>query len=93
MQQEFLRYQPSGPHCSLSWGFHKLDEIGNNANIGIRSFTMENKKIQYQNVTPSGNRTTGLGFQVQHAPFYTNWALATWEIFKHLFMHHLIFGL
>ena len=26
------------PHCS-SRGFHKLDEIGNNANIGIRGFT------------------------------------------------------
>ena len=35
-----------------------------------------NKKIQQQNVTPSGNRTTGLGFQVQHAPFYTNLTLA-----------------
>ena len=44
--------------------FHKLDEIGNNANIGIRGFTTW-IKIQWQNVTPSGNRT--------HAsPFYTN---------------------
>ena len=36
-------------------GFHKLDEIGNNANIGVRGFVLhENKKIQWQNVTPSG---------------------------------------
>ena len=37
-------------------GFYKLDEIDNKANIGF----------------PSGNRTTDLGFQVQHSPFYTN---------------------
>ena len=24
---------------------------------------------------------------------YPNWALTSWEIFKLLFMHHLIFGL
>ena len=35
--------------------FHKLDEIGNNANIGISCFTTW--KIHWQNVTPSGNRT------------------------------------
>ena len=27
-------------------GFHKLDEIGNNANIDIRALLHENKKIQ-----------------------------------------------
>ena len=42
---------------------------------------------------PSGNRTRALRFQVQHAPSYTNWTLATWEIFKDLFMHHLIVDL
>ena len=42
---------------------------------------------------PGGNRTTGLGFKVQHAPSYTNLTCATLEIFKLLFMHHLIFGL
>ena len=33
--------------------FHKLDEIGNNANIGIRGVTRWNK-IQWQNVSPVG---------------------------------------
>ena len=61
--------------------------------LASEALLRENKKIQKQNVTPSGNRTTGLGFQVQHAPFYINLTLATWEIFKHLFMDHLIFGL
>ena len=61
--------------------------------LASEALLRENKKIQWQNITPSRNRTTGLGFQVQHAPCYTNWALATWEIFKHLFMHHLIFAL
>ena len=56
-------------------------------------WTQDKPPMHKQSVTPSRNRTTGLGFQVQHAPFYTNWALATSEIFKHLFMHHLIFGL
>ena len=38
-------------------GFHKLHEIGNNANIGIRGFTMwkqKQKNFHWQNVTPSG---------------------------------------
>ena len=37
------------------------------------------KKIQWQNVTPSRNRTWAshsLWFQVQHYPFYTNWTFA-----------------
>ena len=34
-----------------------------------------------------------LWFQVQHAPLYTNLASATQEIFKLLFIHHLMFGL
>ena len=34
-----------------------------------------------------------LWFQVQHYPFWTNLTHATLEIFKLLFMHHLIFGL
>ena len=29
-------------------------------------------------------------FQVQHSPFWANLACAAWEIFKLLFMHHLI---
>ena len=34
--------------------FHKLDKIGNNANIGIRGFTTRKQKNQ---VTPSEDRT------------------------------------
>ena len=59
-------------------GFSQIDKIGNNANIGIRGFTMW-KKIQWQNVTPSGNRTQAshsLWSQVQHYPFYTNLTFA-----------------
>ena len=53
------------------------------------SLLRENKNVQQQNVTLSESWTTGLGFQVQYSPLYTNWALATLEIF----MHHLILGL
>ena len=58
--------------------FHKLDEIGNTANITIRSF-IASKKIQWQNVTPSGNRTQishSLWFWVQHSPFWASEASA-----------------
>ena len=34
-----------------------------------------------------------LWFQVQHLPFWANLAYPTLEIFKFLFMYHLIFGL
>ena len=39
----------------------------------------ENKKSSNKMlpVTPGGNRTTGLGFKVQHAPSYTNLTCAT----------------
>ena len=33
-------------------GFHKPEEIGNNANIGIIGLPSENQKIQWQNITP-----------------------------------------
>ena len=59
-------------------GFSQINKIDNNANIGIREFTTW-KKIQWQNVTPSGNRTRAtrsLWFQVQHYPFYTNLTFA-----------------
>ena len=52
--------------------------------LASESLLRENKKLHSQNVTPSGNKARPLRFQVQHAPSYTNWALATWEIFKHL---------
>ena len=63
-----------------------MHKNGNNANIDSRGFTTKN-------VTPSGNRTWAshnLRFQVQHSPFYTNLSCATQEIFKLLFMQHLI---
>ena len=50
----------------LNMVFHKLDEIGNNANIGIRGFTTW-KKSSDKMLPP-----VGIGFQVQHYPFYTN---------------------
>ena len=69
----------------LSGIFHKLDEIGNNVNIGFRGFTTWNK-IQWQNATPNENRTQAfhsLWFQVQQSPFYTNLICAAYEILKH----------
>ena len=48
--------------------------------LASEALIRENKKIQQQNVVLRGNRITGLGFQVQHAPFWCNWALATWEM-------------
>ena len=39
-------------HLSICWSFWQMHNIGNNANIGIRGFTMH-KKIQLQNVTSS----------------------------------------
>ena len=35
-------------------GFHKLDEIANTVNIGIREFTMWKQKIQWKMLTPVG---------------------------------------
>ena len=43
--------------------FHKLDEIGSVADIDIRGFTTRKQKIQWQNVTPSRDRT-----QASHEP-------------------------
>ena len=59
-------------------GFSQIDKIGNNGSIGITSFTAW-KKIKWQNVTPSGNRTRAsysLWFQVQHYPFHTKLTFA-----------------
>ena len=61
--------------------------------LASEALLCENKKIQSKNVTLVGIEPLAQVSQVQHYPFYTNWELATWEIFKHLFMHHLIFGL
>ena len=55
-------------------GFSQTHNIGNNANIGTGGF-INVKNIQWQNVTPSGNRTQAshkLSFQVQNYSFYTN---------------------
>ena len=38
-------------------GFHKLDEIGNNANIGIRGFTTWKQKNPVAKCTPSEHWT------------------------------------
>ena len=78
-------------HDVLVGFFHKLYE---NTNIGIRGFTMW-KKIQWQNIIPSGDRTQAshnLWFQVQCSSFWASEACAN-ETFKLLFMHHLILGL
>ena len=55
------------------------------------------KKIQWQNVTPSGNRTWtshSLWLQVQHYPFYTNLTFACkTETLGSLYSHALLISL
>ena len=75
--------------------FHKLYE---NANIWhFRLYCVKTKKIQWQNVTPSGNRTQAshsLWFQVQHYPFYTNLTFACkTETLGSLYGHALLIPL
>ena len=89
-------YNTPSWESTLSRGFHKLDEIGNNANIGIRGFTMW-KIIQWQNVTSSGNRTGASHspwFQVQHYPLYTTLTFAyKTETLGSLYNHALLIPL
>ena len=52
---------------------------------------MWKQKNPVKNVIPSGNRTTGLGFQVQHAPFYTILTFAcNTETLGSLYSHALL---
>ena len=43
-------------------GFHKYTTLAIMPILVSEALLQENKKIQRQNVTPSGNRTTGPGF-------------------------------
>ena len=52
--------------------FHKLDEIDNNANIGIEDSTMWKQKIPIKIVTPVSFEPQELWFQVWHSPFWAN---------------------
>ena len=60
--------------------FHKLDEIGNNANIGLRGFTTWKQKKSRDKMLPLVGTEPGplmnLWFQVQHSPSWTNWAFS-----------------
>ena len=60
----------------LQQRFFEMHKNDNNANIGIRVFTMWKQKFKQQHVAPSEYWTTGLGFQIQYPPFYTNLAFA-----------------
>ena len=56
---------------SIKRSIHKLEEIGNNVNIGIRRFTTWKKKNPVKNVTLSEDWTRAshnLWFQVQRSP-------------------------
>ena len=54
--------------------FYKLDEIGNNANIGIRGFTIwKQKKTSDKMLPPMSIEPLDLWFQVQHSFFWANW--------------------
>ena len=71
---DFFLFSRSKDENARIRGFHKLDEFGNNVNIGIRGFIYYVKKIQWQNVTLIASHS--LWFQVQHSPFYTNLVFA-----------------
>ena len=61
--------------------------------LASEALLYENKKSPVKNVTPSENRTWASHnpwVQVQHHTFWTDLACAIQEIFKLLFMHHLI---
>ena len=61
MNTSFLVCKEERPHyyddfwnvCTDKRVSHKLDDIGNNANIGIRGFTTRKQKIPVTNVTSS----------------------------------------
>ena len=65
--------------------------------IGIFVFTAwKQKKSTDKMLPPNGDRSQAshnLLFQVQHYPFWASEACPASEIFKLLFVHHLIFGL
>ena len=64
--------------------------------LAILSLLHKNKKIQWQNDTPSVDITQAshnLWFQVEQFPFWVSEVCATEENFKLLFMHHLILDL
>ena len=77
-------------------GFHKLDEIGNNANIGIRGFTTWKQKIPVKNVTPPPVRIEpkpliNLWFQVQQSALWANWTFdCKTETLGSLYNHALL---
>ena len=56
---------------SATRSFHRLDEIGNNANIGIRgcTFYMKTKNSSNKMLLPMSIEPLNLSFQVQHSPF------------------------
>ena len=56
--------------------FYELDEIGNNANIGIGGFTVWKQKIPVTKCYPQWELKPGLWLQVQHSPFWANWVFA-----------------
>ena len=54
------------------------------------SLLRENKKSSNKMLPLSGNRTTGLGFEVQHAPSYSNLTFAcNTETLGSLYSHAL----
>ena len=60
--------------------FHKLYEIGNNANIDIRGFATWKQKHPVAKCYPQVGIELGpLIFQVQHSPFWAKWACATFK--------------
>ena len=83
-----------GVYFSLySFGF--FTKLDGNAGIGITGFTAwKQEKIQWQNVTPSADRTQAshnLWFQVQHSSFGTNLAIACeTETLRSLYSHALL---
>ena len=79
-----------------SWAFGFLTYAQKCQYWHFRLYCVKTKKIQWQNVTPSGNRTWAshsLWFQVRHSLFYTNLTFAcktkTWVSIYSIVMLYL----
>ena len=57
--------------------FYKLDEIGNDANIGIRDFTMWKQKIPVTKCYPQCVLNPWTSDSKSNTPFWANLACAT----------------
>ena len=73
------------------WGFHKLDEIGNDANIGIRDFTAWEQKIPVIKYYPKWVLNHWPRIQSPACSPYPNWVLiCEAKLLESLYSHALL---